>query len=99
MSGGAYDYLYLKLEFKLDELSSALSEEVIEDIEKVAKTHPYFRTVLGKLNSYKSRIDALKEETHILKILKEIEWWASGDISIDTCEDRVREIVRETYTK
>ena len=92
MSGGAYDYLYLKLDLSIEEYIDQL-EKAQKDAKRLSKTHSYFNYVVARIIN---RINALKtlQEPSFLKILKELEWLASGDIGPDTCEDRIRDIVR-----
>ena len=90
MSGGSYDYLYCKEHWELFEYSNVRMLEEMESrflelgYEDVAKD---FRRLIEYIKSANNRVEVLSNR--LLDMMRDIEWYDSGDIGKDTLAERV----------
>jgi len=90
MSGGSYDYLYLKETedlFKLDninylsDMAVVLSKEGYEDVSRdVVRLIEYIKSAWN-------RVDVLREQ--LSDVMRSVEWFDSLDFDLDTLKEHI----------
>lgn len=85
MSGGCFDYAYIKVQIFIDELSCRL--DAFERLDEWGQKPNYFEpATLAKLHEIKDKAE------HTMKLMKAVEWLYSCDSGEDTFLRRVAEI-------
>jgi hypothetical protein len=89
MSGGSFDYSYMRVNDFSDKLKLLLAGEEVEDCGKI---YPFLGTDSSKKYARELLIDIQVESKKMAELMKATEWLFSGDDGLDTFLDNVEAI-------